>query len=341
MKKNKTTEFAKCLQNFLTQYLINEKNVSHNTVKSYATAFKLLFDFLHEEMGINPDQIEFDNISSEVIIGYLEWMEKNRNISISTRNQRLAAIKSFYKYVSKKSPSMIYTCSSIIGLDAKNGSNRMIPYLDMDQIMILIEYLKEHRSMKELLLFSVLYETGARVSELISIHVSDLTLNNEHSFIVLYGKGNKARRLPVSKGLSTMIMHYLKSDDYVDYDGLGYLFYSQQHAPYTRFAINYMINSWKKGVDEIHPNVLPEQIHPHMIRHSKATHLLNEGVDLYEIKMFLGHASVETTQIYATPDLGKVKADIERAAANIQVNNKYDELKRGELMNFLEDLMNK
>lgn len=128
-------------------------------------------------MGMNPARIECDDINSEVIIEYLEWMEKTRNISISTRNQRLAAIKSFYKYVSKKSPSMIYTCSSIIGLDAKKGSNRMIPYLDMDQITILIEYLKEYRSMKELLLFSVLYETGARVSELISIHVSDLRLD--------------------------------------------------------------------------------------------------------------------------------------------------------------------
>ncbi|BBH27712.1 hypothetical protein SG0102_26460 [Intestinibaculum porci] len=126
---------------------------------------------------MNPDRIECDDINSEVIIEYLEWMEKTRNISISTRNQRLAAIKSFYKYVSKKSPSMIYTCSSIIGLDAKKGSNRMIAYLDMDQITILIEYLKEYRSMKELLLFSVLYETGARVSELISIHVSDLRLD--------------------------------------------------------------------------------------------------------------------------------------------------------------------
>lgn len=151
--------------------------MSHNTVKSYTTAFKLLLDFLYEEMGMNPDRIKCDDINSEVIIEYLEWMEKTRNISISTRNQRLAAIKSFYKYVSKKSPSMIYTCSSIIGLDAKKGSNRMIPYLDMDQITILIEYLKEYRSMKELLLFSVLYETGARVSELISIHVSDLRLD--------------------------------------------------------------------------------------------------------------------------------------------------------------------
>ncbi len=107
---------------------------------------------------MNPDRIKCDDINSEVIIEYLEWMEKTRNISISTRNQRLAAIKSFYKYV-------------------KKGSNRMIPYLDMDQITILIEYLKEYRSMKELLLFSVLYETGARVSELISIHVSDLRLD--------------------------------------------------------------------------------------------------------------------------------------------------------------------
>ena len=121
MKRNKPTEFAKYLHSFLVQYLANEKNVSHNTVKSYATAFKLLLDFLYEEMGMNPDRIEFDDINSEVIIEYLEWMEKTRNISISTRNQRLAAIKSFYKYVSKKSPSMIYTCSSIIWLDAKSG----------------------------------------------------------------------------------------------------------------------------------------------------------------------------------------------------------------------------
>ncbi len=94
-------------------------------------------------------------------------------------------------------------------------------------------------------------------------------------------------------------------------------------------------------MNEIYPNALPEHIHPHMIRHSNATHLLDESVDLYEIKIFLGHASIETTQIYATPDLGKIKEDIEKGAANIQINNKYDELKTGELINFLENLINK
>ena len=220
-----TNRFSKSVQSFLTTYIICECNYSMNTKASYSTTFHLLLEFMNKEKNIRPNKIEIETITKEVIVQFLDWLETNRNVSIQTRNQRLACIKSFYKYVQSNEPDLFDTCSLILSIKNKKVPNKIISYFSEDEIRIMINYLNNSKDLKKLTMICVLYETGARVSEFINIKLNDLNLSDNAS-ITLYGKGNKVRVVPISDELVKLINKYLK-EAYTNY-GDDYLFYSMQ-----------------------------------------------------------------------------------------------------------------
>lgn len=233
-----TNRFSKLVQDFLTTYIIGECNYSSNTKTSYATTFHLLLEFMNNEKNIKPNKIEIEIITKEVIIQFLDWLETKRNVSIQTRNQRLACIKSFYKYVQSNEPDLFDTCSLILSIKNKKVPNKIISYFSENEIKIMINYLNDCKDLKKLTMICVLYETGARVSEFINIKLSDLNLS-ENASITLYGKGNKTRIVPISQELVKLINKYLK-EFYVNY-GDDFLFYSNYKKRYERFGINYIV----------------------------------------------------------------------------------------------------
>ena len=166
-----TNRFSKLVQEFLTSYLIGECNYSMNTKSSYSTTFYLLLEFMNEEKNIKPNKIEIELITKEVIIQFLDWLETNRSVSISTRNQRLACLKSFYKYVQSNEPDLFETCSLILNIKNKKVPNKMISYFTENEIKIMINHLNSIKDLKKLTMICVLYETGSRVSELINIRL--------------------------------------------------------------------------------------------------------------------------------------------------------------------------
>ena len=233
-----SNRFSKLVQDFLTSYIIGECNYSMNTKASYATTFHLLLEFLNKEKNIKPNKIEIETITKEVIIQFLDWLETNRNVSIQTRNQRLACIKSFYKYVQSNELDLFDTCVLILSIKNKKVPNKMISYFSEEEIKIMINFLNNSKDLKKLTMICVLYETGARVSEFINIKLSDLNLS-ENASITLYGKGNKTRIVPISQELVQLINKYIKQD-YINY-GDDCLFYSNLNKKYGRQGINYII----------------------------------------------------------------------------------------------------
>ena len=154
------------VQEFLTTFFISECNYSMNTKTSYSTTFHLLLEFMDEKKNIKPNKIEIETITKEVIVQFLDWLETNRFVSISTRNQRLACIKSFCKYVQSNEPDLFDNCVLILSIKNKKVPNKMISYFTEDEIKIMINYLNNSKDLKKLTMICVLYETGARVSEL-------------------------------------------------------------------------------------------------------------------------------------------------------------------------------
>lgn len=327
--------FSKLLQSFLTEYIVGECNYSNNTKASYSTTFYLLTIFLNDIYHIKPNKIEIESINKDLIIQFLNYIENERDASVQTRNQRLASIKSFYRYVQLKEPDLFDTCSQIISIKNKKVPKKIISYFTEDEIKIMINYLNK-KNLKYFTLICVLYETGSRISELINIKLSDLNLSDNAS-ITLYGKGNKTRVVPISQELVKLINKYLK-EIYINY-GDDYLFYSNQKKKYNRKSINYIINKIIKDLKEKYPNYFKGNYHPHSFRHSKATHLYNNGTPLLYIKEFLGHSTISSTEIYATPDSKKQRDQILKNSHEIKTKNRYTKAKRDNLDNWLKSNM--
>lgn len=328
--------FSKLLQSFLTDYIVGECNCSLNTKASYSTTFYLLIQFLFKKYNIKSNEITFDNFNKEIIIEFLDYLETERKNSILTRNQRLASLKSFFKYVQYNEPSLFDLCTKILSIKNKKVPNKMISYFTEEEIKIIINYLNKENNLKYLTLLCVLYETGARVSELINIKISDINLSDTAS-ITLYGKGNKVRIVPISNELVKLLNKYFKNQ-YFDY-GEGLLFYSKNHKQYSRFGINFIIKSLVNKLKLEHLNYFKGNYHPHSFRHSKATHLYNNGTPLLYIKDFLGHSTIITTEIYATPDSKKQRELILENAQEIKVKTNYSDNKKATLDNWLKNNM--
>ena len=328
--------FSKLVQEFLTNYIIGECNYSMNTKASYSATFHLLLEFTNEEKNIKPNKIEIETITKEVIIQFLDWLETNRNVSVQTRNQRLACIKSFYKYVQSNEPDLFNTCSLILSIKNKKVPNKIISYFSEDEIRIIINYLNNSKDLKKLTMICVLYETGARVSEFTNIKLSDLNLSDNAS-ITLYGKGNKTRIVPISQELVKLINKYLK-EIYINYDD-DHLFYSNYQKKYSRYSINKLVTVLINKIKINHKNYFKGKYHPHSFRHTKATHLYNNGTPLLYIKELLGHSTVSSTEIYATPDSRKQREEILKNSESITTKNKYNNNKKDDLDNWLKNNM--
>ena len=331
-----TNRFSKLVQEFLTTYVIGECNYSMNTKASYSTTFHLLLEFMNEEKNIKPNKIEIEPITKEVIVQFLDWLETDRSVSISTRNQRLACIKSFYKYVQSNEPDLFDTCVLILSIKNKKVPTKMISYFSEDEIKIMINYLNNSKDLKKITLVCVLYETGARVSEFINIKLTDLNLSDNAS-ITLYGKGNKTRIVPISQELVKLINKYLK-EVYINY-GDDYLFYSNYKKKYNRKSINYLINNIVNNLKNNYINYFKGNYFPHSFRHTKATHLYNNGTPLLYVKEFLGHSTISSTEIYATPDSKKQREEILKNSESINTKNKYSNNKKNDLDNWLKNNM--
>lgn len=331
-----TNRFSKLVQEFLTTYIIGECNYSNNTKSSYATTFYLLLEFIEKEKNIKPNKIEIEKITKEVIVQFLDWLETQRNVSISTRNQRLACIKSFYKYVQINELDLFDTCSIILNIKNKKVPNKMISYFTEEETKIMINHLNNLKDLKKLTMICVLYETGARVSEFINIRLNDLNLSDNAS-ITLYGKGNKTRIVPISQELVILINKYIKQV-YINY-GEDYLFYSNYKKQYSRFGIGYIIKNLVDDLKSSYPTYFKGNYHPHSFRHTKATHLYNNGTPLLYVKEFLGHSTITSTEIYATPDGKKQREEILKNSESIKTKNRYSKFKQETLDNWLKNNM--
>ena len=172
----KPTDFAKYLTEFLSVYLPTQKNVSKNTIHSYRDTFKLLIHYCQEMKAIPVERITLNDLSSELLIDFLEWLETDRKCSISTRNQRLAAIHSFFRYVQAEEPAGLFHFQKIIAIPIKKAKKTIVEYLTPEAIKLLLEQPDKHtpKGRRDLTLISVLYDSGARVQELIDIKVCDV-----------------------------------------------------------------------------------------------------------------------------------------------------------------------
>ncbi len=310
----KPTDFAKYLTEFLSDYLPHQKNVSKNTIRSYRDTFKLLITYCQEIKDIPSERITLTNLSSEWVTGFLEWLEVNRKCSISTRNQRLAALHSFFRYVQAEEPAGMFHFQKITAIPIKKAKKTVVEYLAPEAIKLLLEQPDKHtpQGRRDLTLISILYDSGARVQELIDMRVCDVTLQAP-AVLTLTGKGNKTRRVPIMKNTASLLQNYLLENKLdKPWRNEQPLFTNNQHHKLTRKGVTYILSKYVEPARKI-SSLLPAKVTNHMLRHSKAMHLLQAGVNLIYIRDFLGHVDLKTTEIYARADTEMKRKVIENA----------------------------
>jgi len=295
------------VKRFLLEHLISERNLSTNTQRSYRDTLALLLPYAASQLKTPVDRLEVFALSSDILRGFLDHLERVRKSSIRTRNQRLAAVHAMARFIADRSPEHIAWCSEIRAVPFKRFTRNELTYLDKPEIDALLAAPdhRTHQGLRDHALLLFLYNSGARVSEAASLLIGDLNLRvDKVGDAQLRGKGRKIRRCPLWPATVNVLLALIRSrepDQPVFLNRFG-------HA-ITRHGIHSMLRKYVRMASASHPSMLSRPISPHTIRHTTATHLLRSGVDINTIRAWLGHVSIDTTNIYAEVDLQR-KAEV-------------------------------
>ena len=294
--------FSYYLSHFLKEYLVVERNVSSKTIRSYKTTFQMLITYFVEKKNMKLTDITFENVTKEMILDFLNYLEEKKN-SIRTRNQRLAAIHSFYQYCSADEIEHIENIQKILSIKTKKYEKKVQEYLTKEEIQILLASIDSSTKIgrRNLLVLSLLYDTAARAEEIIHLKLEDIRL--EEQLVILTGKGNKQRIVPIMENTKKLIIQYLKENKIES----GYLLKSD-----TTYSMLYHL-----FLKLNQTSIISKKITSHTLRRSRATHLLEAGVNILYIQELLGHEDISTTQEYAKViEKNKIEA-IKKVSSNL------------------------
>lgn len=335
----KPTDFSMHLTSFLSDYLPIQKKVSRNTIKSYRDTFKLLLLFCEKEESLPVEKITMKKLSSDLVVRFLNWLETERKSSVSTRNLRLTAIHSFFRYAQSESPESLYHYQKVLAIPVKKKRQAVVEHLSPEGIKLLLEQPDKSipHGRRDLALMSLMYDSGARVQEIIDLSVRDFIPGN-NPVLTLTGKGNKTRRVPIMKNTAALVEAYISENRLNPAHKASYpLFTNKQHNRLTKEGVAYIINKYAIMAHEISDKV-PEKVKCHMLRHSKAVHLLQAGVNLIYIRDFLGHNDIKTTETYARADTELKRKALENAYPDLVDSNLPDWSENSDLMEWLSEL---
>jgi site-specific recombinase XerD len=339
MMKNKElkNDFPKLLSGFLKVYLPKQRGLSENTVISYSYAFREFFEYMKEKENIMPSEITVEMLEYSRVISFLDYLENEKGVSANTRNNRLAAIKSFMTYVSYEAPEYINTCSMVSEIKMKKFENKPMNYLTIEATEFMFSTFDQSDpdDLRDLCIVLLLYESGARVSELTAIRRSEIKLRAPHT-LILHGKGNKSRIVPIDASVAKLIRRYAAL---YNIEAEDYLFMNSHRQQLTRKGITYIVNKCFQRARTLNPSLFPEKISPHSLRHSKATHLLENGVNLIYIRDLLGHASVTTTEIYSKTNPEIKRKHLEKAAKSLIEEEEFNDSEKDDLEEWLNNMI--
>lgn len=309
----KATDFAARLETFLREYLPGHRKASSHTVKSYGYAFVLLIAYFREQRHVPAERLDFDHLTPDAITGFLTWLETARGNGIASRNQRLAAIHSFFRYAQHHHPERMQQCQRILALGEKRGAPRQIVnHLSPQRVAQILAGpdLKTAAGRRDAALLSLLYDSGMRVQELCDLTPGNLRLASPPHVYVL-GKGRKRRIVPLLPATAALLRQYVREHELeTDERRQSPLFFNRQGAALTRAGVRHVLRKYASGVPT---DGLARQISPHTLRHSKAMHLLQAKNPLAAIQSILGHADIQTTLRYAHADLDMMREALAKA----------------------------
>jgi integrase/recombinase XerD len=322
------------LQRFFTEKLNSQLNASPNTIASYRDTFRLLLKYVSANTGHSPTELIIENIDVEQVGNFLSFIENKKKNSISSRNTRLSAIKSFFKYVADNEPQILYHCQKILAIPSKRGIKREINYLEHFEINALLKApdISNWYGRRDYTILLLAVQTGLRVSELINLKCRDIALGTG-AHVKCLGKGRKNRSTPLRKECVGAIQNWLHERLVNPSDPL---FVNNRGDCLSRDSIERIVKKYTTMASSKCPTLKNKRVTPHVLRHSSAMQLLQNGVDCTLIALWLGHESVETTQRYIHADIKLKEQALEKTKPLSVQKGRYKP--NDELLAFLEAL---
>lgn len=336
-----STDFSRYLTKFFGAYLPGQRNVSPNTIRSYSDTFRLFLQYCQIEAGIAPEKLTMQLFTATLIEGYLGWLEKERKCCISTRNQRLACIHAFVRFVLTEVPANLFEMQKILGIPSKKTSHTSMSFLTSEAMSALLkspDITKKH-GRRDLMILTLLYDSGARVQELIDLSVGDIRTDTPAT-ITLYGKGRKVRTVPLMSQTTDMFIQYLKEQNLFGKPEKksSPLFTNSRKERLSRAGVTYILKKYVTLTKSNTNIIFPEKISPHVLRHTKAMHMLQSNINLIYIRDFLGHVNVTTTEIYAKADVEVNRKALEAAYIKAEIPEQPEWIDDKSLMEWLRNL---
>lgn len=299
--KNSEPNIARHLKQFLAEYLTQQRGCSLHTVWSYRDTLCCLLRHLQETHGISPNSIKATDLSADNIMAFLNYLQKSRKNSDETRNLRLSAIRTFGKYLRWKEPTLTSDLDGLLSIPTKRTTHQVLGFLSRDEMEAILDAPDGDTwsGRRDRVLFAAMYNTGARVSEIVDALVSDVTLKPAGIFH-FRGKGRKERVLPLWKHTVKILSKWITTNHLCQDQPL---FPNARGAAMTRSGVEKRLQRAVQRAGEACPSIKKKRVSPHTLRHTTAMHLLQSGVDITVIAMWLGHESIETTHLYVTSNL--------------------------------------
>ena len=302
-----TNEFPRILSSFLLNDLPVVQNQSGNTITSYRDTYIRLLTYMQDVVQINAGKVRIDDLSAERITEFLNWLERERGNSISTRNQRLAAIHSLFQYIQVQSPEYMFQCQQVLAIPFKKSEKKQVGFLieDETKALLAVPDATTRKGRRDQALLSLLYDSGARVQELADLRVGDLRLDSPAQ-VRLTGKGRKTRSVPLMDKTVALLRQYLHEQRLDNPSGYEHpLFFNAQKKKLTRQGIAYVLKKYADacGITEISP---------HRLRHTKAMHLTEADINPIFIRDFLGHTDLKVTEVYSKTSVKMKRAALEK-----------------------------
>ena len=312
--------------------------MSSHTISSYKFTFILLISFLEHQKRINVRKLELKDLTKENIVEFLDWLQIERKCSAATRNVRLAAVHSFFRYLQYLHPENISEWQKILSIKQKRIRTEAINYLSIDGIKLLLEQpdTSTYKGRRDLAMLALMYDCAARVQEISDLTPASIRMDKPFT-IKIIGKGKKARIVPLMEEEIVHLKRYMMENNLLEPKyGKNPLFFNSRKEKLTRAGIHWILKKYVGMARTKNPNLIPNRICCHSLRHSKAMHLLQAGVNLVYIRDFLGHKSVQTTEIYARADSRQKREAIDKAYVNIIKKESPIWNKNGDLMEWLK-----
>jgi len=302
MKPPEPSTVALALHGFFVDYLPQQRALSPHTLQSYRDSLKFLLQFAAGKKG-DPSQLTVEQLTAETVTGFLQSLEACRRNRVSTRNVRLSAIHSFFRYLGRECPQHLQLTQRILSIPFKRTATRQIEHLDFDEIQAVLKAVPADRAedCRDLALLSLMLNTGARVSEIVGLETADLRLAAP-CHVLLRGKGRKERICPLWPETARRLQNLIVQRGLQPTQSAP-LFLNRRGGRLTRFGVRLILSKHTESAAQQQSSLKTKRLHPHSIRHSTAVHLLRSGVDLSTIAHWLGHVSVNTTNKYLSVDL--------------------------------------